>query len=599
MDDGLASFLVLVAVALIITAVIGRRDASAVRRNFFRRMKDNFGKAPVKEISEETGAHFPGYFSKHRSDGQIDDITWNDLEMDRVFSRLDYTQSAAGEEYLYWLLRTPDLELQCGSEKDPAAPSAAVSGVPMDRLSEDKIRYFQDHETERMDAQTVMAILGHSGKYSLYDYLDLLDDLGEPSNFKNYLSIILLCAAVASMFINTQIGIVALIAVLVFNMITYYFQKRNNDAYLMVFRFIFRLIDANDTLAEKKWDAWAEEIAACRALKKTMAGFRRGSGIMMSAGTNSGNPLDIALDYIRILLHLDLIKFNSMLRQVREKRAEIDRMIMLAGKIDAGASTACWRASLPYYAVPEFTAASFEANGLYHPLLDQPVANSISTDGWILLTGSNASGKSTFLKSAALCALLSQTLCTAPAESYRACRYRIYSSMALRDSLSSGESYFIVEIKSLKRILDAARDSDSKSAITSSAAPSERKDDAASQSPSPILCFIDEVLRGTNTVERIAASSEILLDLHRRGIRCFAATHDVELTSLLQGSYENYHFEEQIENGDVLFNYRLQKGAATTRNAIRLLEAIGYEEDIVKNAENRASEFIRSGEWKR
>jgi DNA mismatch repair ATPase MutS len=171
--------------------------------------------------------------------------------------------------------------------------------------------------------------------------------------------------------------------------------------------------------------------------------------------------------------------------------------------------------------------------------------------------------------------------------------------MALRDSLSSGESYFIVEIKSLKRILDAARDSDSKSAITSSAAPSERKDDAASQSPSPILCFIDEVLRGTNTVERIAASSEILLDLHRRGIRCFAATHDVELTSLLQGSYENYHFEEQIENGDVLFNYRLQKGAATTRNAIRLLEAIGYEEDIVKNAENRASEFIRSGEWKR
>lgn len=583
MDDALASFLVLAAVAVIITAVIGRRDASTVRRNFFRRMKDNFGKAPVKEISEETGAHFPGYFSKHRSDGQIDDITWNDLEMDRVFSRLDYTQSAAGEEYLYWLLRTPALQgedLQNGIKDEHAA-----SGVPIDRLSEDKIRYFQEHDTERMDAQTVMAILGHSGKYSLYDYLDLLDDLGEPSNFKNYLSIILLCAAIASMFINTQIGVVALIAVLVFNMITYYFQKRNNDAYLVVFRFIFRLIDANDALAEKKWDAWAEEISSCRALKKTMAGFRRGSGIMMSAGAGSGNPLDIALDYIRILLHLDLIKFNSMLRQVREKRAEIDRMITLAGKIDAGASTACWRASLPYYAVPEFTAASFEAKELYHPLLDQPVANSISTDGWILLTGSNASGKSTFLKSAALCALLSQTLCTAPAESYRACRYRIYSSMALRDSLSNGESYFIVEIKSLKRILDAARETGDGSVSNSAEA--------------PVLCFIDEVLRGTNTVERIAASSEILLDLHRRGIRCFAATHDVELTSLLQDSYENYHFEEQIENGDVLFNFRLQKGAATTRNAIRLLEAIGYEEDIVKNAENRASEFIRTGEWKR
>ena len=497
---------VIVTVMLIVLFGAGIAGGERKRNNgFLQKIQTEYGKkTAVRHTPEELRRI--AFYSESRIRGEktenvTDDITWNDLEMDRVFSRLDYTQSAAGEEYLYWLLRTPALQLQSGSEKDPdasdasaASDSAEASGVPMDRLSEDKIRYFQDHETERMDAQTVMAILGHSGKYSLYDYLDLLDDLGEPSNFKNYLSIILLCAAVASMFINTQIGIVALIAVLVFNMITYYFQKRNNDAYLVVFRFIFRLIDANDTLAEKKWDAWEEEIAACRALKKTMAGFRRGSGIMMSAGTNSGNPLDIALDYIRILLHLDLIKFNSMLRQVREKRAEIDRMIMLTGKIDAGASTACWRASLPYYAVPEFTAASFEAKELYHPLLDQPVANSISTDGWILLTGSNASGKSTFLKSAALCALLSQTLCTAPAESYRACRYRIYSSMALRDSLSSGESYFIVEIKSLKRILDAAR---------------ETGDGSVSNSAeTPVLCFIDEVLRGTNTVERIAASSE-------------------------------------------------------------------------------------------
>ena len=103
----------------------------------------------------------------------------------------------------------------------------------------------------------------------------------------------------------------------------------------------------------------------------------------------------------------------------------------------------------------------------------------------MLLTGSNASGKSTFLKSVALNAILAQTIYTVMADSYRAPYFRIYSSMALKDNLMGNESYFIVEIKSLKRIYESADEK------------------------VPMLCLIDEVLRGTNTVERIAASSQI------------------------------------------------------------------------------------------
>ncbi len=61
----------------------------------------------------------------------------------------------------------------------------------------------------------------------------------------------------------------------------------------------------------------------------------------------------------------------------------------------------------------------------------------------------------------------------------------------------------------------------------------------------PTLCVIDEVLRGTNTIERISASSEILINLSEKNCICIAATHDIELTSLLENSYENYHFEER------------------------------------------------------
>ena len=74
-------------------------------------------------------------------------------------------------------------------------------------------------------------------------------------------------------------------------------------------------------------------------------------------------------------------------------------------------------------------------------------------------------------------------------------------------------------------------------------------DAALTDSDSPLLCFVDEVLRGTNTVERIAASTQILHQLSiRRGVYCFAATHDIELTHLLDGDYDNYHFEEDVKN---------------------------------------------------
>ena len=176
----------------------------------------------------------------------------------------------------------------------------------------------------------------------------------------------------------------------------------------------------------------------------------------------------------------------------------------------------------------------------------------------------------------AINAILAQTIHTCSARSYEGGCYRIFSSMALRDDLANGESYYIVEIKSLKRIMDAALDA----------------------SASPLLCFVDEVLRGTNTVERIAASTQILHQLSiRRGVYCFAATHDIELTHLLDGDYDNYHFEEDVKDHDVLFSYHLMSGRAQSRNAIKLLEVIGFTQDITQKSQKMAECFIKTGKW--
>ena len=163
------------------------------------------------------------------------------------------------------------------------------------------------------------------------------------------------------------------------------------------------------------------------------------------------------------------------------------------------------------------------ATNVYHPLINSPIPNSITEDKCTLLTGSNASGKSTFIKSLAINQILSQTIYTSLSQEFKASYFVVYSSMAIKDNILSNESYFIVEIKSLKRILDNSR------------------------GKYPILCFVDEVLRGTNTLERIAASSRILASLAKENALCLAATHDIELTYILEKYYSNYHFRESID----------------------------------------------------
>ena len=146
--------------------------------------------------------------------------------------------------------------------------------------------------------------------------------------------------------------------------------------------------------------------------------------------------------------------------------------------------------------------------------------------------------------------------------------------MALTDSIRNGESYFVVEIKSLKRILDAG------------------------DGTVPVLCCIDEVLRGTNTVERIAASARILKSLDRKDYITFAATHDIELTRLLNDEYANYHFEEEVTWNDVKFNYLLKTGPAVSRNAIKLLSVMGYDKALINDAESMVEHFMSTGNWK-
>ena len=293
----------------------------------------------------------------------------------------------------------------------------------------------------------------------------------------------------------------------------------------------------------------------------------------------SGTVLDSVLDYVRILFHVDLIKISTMVHEIKKYEAELLLLYEEIGKIDTMLSIASYRASLGAYAVPEFEKGAGNAGvltiqGMYHPLVENPVRNDLAMKKSILLTGSNASGKSTFLKAAAINILFAQTIHTVCAGRYSASFYRIFSSMALRDDILAKESYFVVEVKSLKRLFDREKASDI-----------------------PVFCFVDEILRGTNTVERVAASSLLLEALAGKNAVCMAATHDIELTYLLEDIYENYHFEERVADGTISFDYLLKEGRAKSRNALLLMESLGFEKEITEKAKKRADVFLQEGIW--
>ena len=542
----------------LIAYLLGVRDQKVAEKLLIKKLTNDFGDAPKRVYKNDDLDHIPGFYLKHKEGFQIDDTTWNDLNMDGVFARMNYCLSASGEEYLYYLLRTP-------RQKD-------------DFESQEKhVDFFQKNHDARRSLQLAYAKIGRRIRYSIYDYIDYLDNGIDISNKRHYLMLVLMALSIIGCFINFSISFLVLIALMVTNIITYFRIKGDIEPYLATYSYIIRVIQATDYFEAKKYPELDDDIEQMKEAAKELRPFIRGSYILMSSmGTNSGgNPLEVLIDYLRMATHVDLIKFNQMYKHITEHKDALDKILTLTGKLEAEISVACFRESVKdRFCIPVFVGKEYNAQNLFHPLIENPVDNDICADKGILITGSNASGKSTFLKTCAINTIFAQTIHTVLASMYRAPFYRVYSSMALKDDIFGGDSYYIVEIKSIKRILDAA-----------------------SEEGSEVLCFVDEVLRGTNTVERIAASCEILKTFAKQEVMCFAATHDIELTSLLSEYFGIYHFEGDVSDNDVHFDYKIKNGPATTRNAIKLLKVLGYDDSIVDNAQSLAESFLKTGKW--
>lgn len=173
-------------------------------------------------------------------------------------------------------------------------------------------------------------------------------------------------------------------------------------------------------------------------------------------------------------------------------------------------------------------------------------------------------GKSTFLRMIGLNIIFAQTFNFTLTKKYEACFFNIVSSISPNDDVTLGKSYYMAEAEALLRIIKAL------------------------DLELPVFCPIDEIFRGTNPIERIASSAEILRYINSKDSISIVATHDRELTDILKENYDFFYFSEKVDNKGLSFDYKLKRGISKTRNAIKLLEHIGYPKEIIKKSYNRA-----------
>lgn len=526
------------------------------KRKLRRRFQAEYGAVPDPLYLTGDMEHIRAYYDVRRSmepdEFHIDDITWNDLDMDRLFQRINPGLTTSGEQYLYYTLRTPSQH-----EDEHIRRSQLIA-------------LMEQNPELRLDLQVILSRLGCSRR------ADLSTAFRPTAHGRGWLIIYLLLLLMLPVTLILapllgRSGLVLPLLSLMLNGIVHEFRRRSCERDYATVNYSVGMIHALRRIQRLRHAALDEIMQPAYARLGRLRAALRIGGLTYTGG-------DMVTDLMNTALLLDLISYEFLKGKLGCCHEDIYHIHEALGRIDTAIAAASYRQSLPQHTIPtvDYSAESrfIDAAALVHPLLPDAVPNDLHTDQSILLTGSNASGKSTFLKAVMLNAILAQTVCTCTAAHYHASAFRPFTSMALHDDLYAGESYYIVETRSLKRIMDAAR-----------------------QPGQPTLCAVDEVLRGTNTVERIAASCEILRALPAAGALCLAATHDIELCDLLDDVCALYHFEEQISGQAIIFDYQLRPGRATSRNAINLLRLIGFDQTIVEAAHQRANQHDQTGHW--
>nr|WP_295928267.1 DNA mismatch repair protein MutS [uncultured Dyadobacter sp.] len=475
----------------------------------------------------------------------ISDRTFKDLDMEDVFRFADRTVSCVGQQYLYALIRS--------------IPRDATRIGTLERI----INVFRNDPALRTALTTEISRLNKSDAYYI---TSLFQEkyLQRPSWF--WLIRILCGISVVSIALSFFFPQILVLVIILFpvNMGIHYWNKNNLYRYGSSIPQLFLL-----NQVAKKIMANAEFAAANKDLQKSIEMLNRlgpqMSVFRMEAKLQGeiGQFVEYVLELFKAFFLLEPVLMFTTLRVLDAKRQDISDIFHFVAECDVALSVLALRESLPHYCqiTSEKDKMHLIAREIYHPLLFNGVPNDLVLKGKsALLTGSNMSGKTTFIRTMGINAILGQTINTCFAKEFAMPLTKIHSSIRISDDLLDEKSYYFEEVTTLKHLIEESGSSDNN------------------------LFLLDELFKGTNSVERIAIGKSALSYMTRRGNKVLVSTHDVELADYLTDTFDLYHFTELIEENKITFDYKIKPGKLTTTNAIRILSLNQYPAEIVEEA---------------
>jgi DNA mismatch repair ATPase MutS len=480
---------------------------------------------------------------------QLNEQTIHDIDIDDLFAFIDRTSSKPGQQYLYNKLIKP------------------TDNIADLQTFNRQVNFFTENTSDREDAQVLLSELNNSDAYYITTLLK--DKLLAKPKWANLLVVdTAVVIAILLLSVKFPVLLVWLIPLFGINLFFHYWNKNNINKFIRSFPQLIRLIHVARLFTKK--DLPFDNTGITKNIEN-LKGFKRKYKLLSFADAGDNEIAQfflLILELIKAFFLVEIHSFFSTLKELENKKADINSLLNYTGNIDAALSTASLRAGLTSYTTPVITAHKKEliAKDLYHPLVKNCIANSINIQQQsILITGSNMSGKSTFIRAVAINSILAQTIYTCFAAEFTTPVLKVFSSIRISDNLQDGKSYYFAEVHTIAGLLEA------------------------SQKPFQNLFIIDEVFKGTNTIERVAAAKAILTYLNKNENIVLVSSHDIELVELLHAEFELYHFVESIENDNLVFDHQLKPGPLKSRNAIKILSISNYPAEITEEAKRIAN----------
>lgn len=481
-----------------------------------------------KSVWNEKNLH--SYLNDYSS--VIDDTTYDDLLLDEFSERYNQTKTTCGDEVFNHFLR------------------ATKSKEQIETLQDD-IKSLSDE-----DSEIIQKYLRKAGKQRRGF---VVGDLWEGFTIKskiidNFYIIFLLnlCISTAIYFLANKTIFFAILFFLIFNFALYIITNNKISRVIGSINYIRMICNALKKISKKTSLQLSVEKPSLKKLGTLnyYAIFLK-DGI---GGPDSGDILSIIIDYIRSFLCYELFAFKKTSNLITQNLENIHQIIYYAGYLDflTNAKTIMEENQTCF---TTFTEAPKEISfeNLSHPLLDNSVSQTKTVKNGLIITGLNMSGKTTFMKTLAMNQLLATSFGFCFATNFTTSVYKIVTSFAINDDLLAGKSRYYAEAHRLLEI----------------------KNQLKTQST---ICFVDEILSGTNSQDRIYGATKILEDFAKsESSIIIAATHDNQIAETLSSKLLPVYFDGEVEGDNISFDYLIKDGIVSNRNGLLILKLIGLE----------------------